>query len=229
VFHFNERYLEEELDAVASRVARICTHVDAMPVLVALGPCHGDGKIAWEIGERLDRAALVVDRPESLREVAACIEHSVGYLGTSLHGLITAGAFERPALVVARESTSGAAKFSGFLNQWHDARAGMPTPRAGLVSTWAKAESVFCNDRFHSPNVEGELEPGLGTAFGSIPERMDAHWSAVADALIRPPNLRKSHRGGSRLALEGILQRSWRSREIFLEVLREQEERRAAG
>lgn len=60
------------------------------------------------------RPVLVVDRPRSLCELAACIARSQAYIGSSLHGAITACAFGVKAAIVAREPGDGG-KFSGFL------------------------------------------------------------------------------------------------------------------
>jgi hypothetical protein len=147
VFHLNARYVGSDPGETAACVERIAARWDALPILVALGPCHGDDALAAEVAERLGRDALLIDRPRSLREVAACIERSSLYVGSSLHGLITAAAFGRPGIVIGRESEQGAAKFSGFLDQWLAATAGEATQSLRRVDDWAEAERCVDENR----------------------------------------------------------------------------------
>ncbi|WP_422002600.1 polysaccharide pyruvyl transferase family protein [Reyranella sp.] len=129
VFHANRRYLDGGAERAAAAIARIAVENDAFPVLVAIGPCHGDGVLVTTIASHLGRC-LAVDHPRSLGEVAALIAHSEGYAGSSLHGLITALSYRRPGLAVAQTTMP---KFAGFLEQ-----VGMPYR---LVEDWSQAEA----------------------------------------------------------------------------------------
>lgn len=172
-FHLNERYLGEEVGFIAARIDRICKQAEAEPILLGLGPCHGDDALATELGALLKTRALIVDRPKSLLEAAACIRHASAYYGSSLHGAITACAFGTRALLVAKEG-SGGGKFSEYfrsqdLDAWH-------------VHDWAAAEAlsedfIKCED-----HIWKAVAPRVGPA-------LDRHWERLTKSLLDPPRL----------------------------------------
>lgn len=170
-FHANARYLRDEIPLVAARIERICARAQAMPILLALGPCHGDDALARELGQRMQGAVLVVDHPRSLCELAACIARSQAYIGSSLHGALTACAFGRKAAIVAREPGDGG-KFSGFLDGFDLAR--------WLWRDWEAAEAAFPEFQAADP------EPWCRVPRESAP-RLDRHWTRVRATLTAPP------------------------------------------
>ncbi len=170
-FHANARYLRDEIAMVAARIERICARAEAMPILLALGPCHGDDALARELRQRMQCAVLVVDRPRSLCEIAACIARSQAYIGSSLHGALTACAFGRKAAIVAREPGDGG-KFSGFLGAFDLTR--------WLWRDWEAAETNF-------PELQAaDPEPWCRVPREAAP-RLDRHWARVRAALAGPP------------------------------------------
>lgn len=128
--HLNERYLGMPDDAVASCMDAISEETGRKIVLLALGPCHDDDKLACRIAKRMQSKPIVIDKPSSLRTVAACISRSSAYLGSSMHGFITAVAFGVPAINVASQKVL---KFAGLqhlfpgeticVDTWNEARA----------------------------------------------------------------------------------------------------------
>ncbi len=226
--HLNARYATDEAGVTAERVARIARTLDAVPILCALGGCHGDSDLARRVVSAMPSPVLLIDRPRSLREIVACIEGSVAYFGSSLHGLITACAFSRPAILVARESRSGAAKFSGFLDQWGAARKGADFPPVIRAPSWLDAEALAGQlagpAEYSRPRMRLAERWQIG---GSLADRSSRHWSAVSDALQLPRERRKSYRGGSRQALERLLSRESGRRTLYQAVLDDQ--RAASG
>lgn len=129
--HLNRRYTRDIGDAgLAGVIDALCEMLDAMPILVAIGPCHGDDLFAREIAARLSKHPIVIDRPKSLRQVCAAISRSMLYCGSSMHGYITAASFGVPALLVANKMI----KFAGAVE-----RAGAPHT---LVPSWKKVVST---------------------------------------------------------------------------------------
>ena len=216
--HLNARYATDEAGVTAERVARIARTLDATPILCALGGCHGDADLAQRVASAMTCPVLLIDRPRSLREIVACIAGSVAYVGSSLHGLITACAFSRPAILVARESRSGAAKFSGFLDQW-DATAAPVIRSPSWVDAEALAGRLAGRAEDSRPQKRFAERWQIG---GSLADRLHRHWSAVGEALQLPRERRKSHRGGSRRALERLLARDSGDRTLFQAVLDDQ-------
>ena len=160
VFHFNDRYLAGGVEEAVAAAGAIAAAAGAFPVLIAIGPCHGDGELARAIAARMP-TCLAVDRPAGLKEVAGLIAHAAGYVGSSLHGLITALSYRRPAVAIARTSMP---KFQGFLEQ-----LGL-THR--LLDTWSSALQA----------APGLLEPltapersGIDRGLGAV----DRHWATL--------------------------------------------------
>ena len=112
VFHFNDRHLEGGIEQAVTTTGTIAAAAEAFPVLITTGRCHGDDELARLISARLP-ACLAVDQPAGLKEIAGLIAHSVGYVGSSLDGLVTALSYRRPAVAVARTSMP---KFAAISN-----------------------------------------------------------------------------------------------------------------
>ena len=115
--HLNARYLTGNALETARTLDQLAAVTGSSLLLVALGRCHGDGDVARSVAAHLDADHVVIERPSSLREFVAAIARADGYVGSSLHGMITALAFGRPGIAVARETGGG--KFTGLLRQFH--------------------------------------------------------------------------------------------------------------
>ena len=113
--HVNARYLDPiSVEKVSACLDSLCRKFDATAMLLALAPCHADDELSLRVAKKMTTAPLVIDRPTGLKEIAACIAHSDAYLGSSMHGFITASAFRVPAVIVASPRK---AKFQGLISQ----------------------------------------------------------------------------------------------------------------
>lgn len=177
-FHCNRRYMDTDATALARIIERICELRRATPILLAMGPCHGDSELQAEVGRHLSMPALVIERPASLREITACVALSEGYIGSSLHGLISAISFRRPAIIIVSEERPGFNKSVGLLEQ-----LGL---RSQICTTWQDAEQVSAELlTLEEPLLRGALERGLA--------RLDVHWQRVREMLAAP--VQRSARG----------------------------------
>jgi polysaccharide pyruvyl transferase WcaK-like protein len=165
-FHVNARLAGEDVAAVAARMDRISARLGASPILLAIGPSHGDVETQRLVAAKMGSDPLLVDRPRGLREVAACVARSEAYVGSSLHGMITACSFgRRCVLISAREDH----KYGGFLDH------------LGLASwevrSWARAEEKL-----------EALLAAPADAWTRALERttpaLDGHWNGLRDALL---------------------------------------------
>ena len=166
--HLNRRYAPETSASLASLIDRLCKQADATAVLLAIGPCHGDDELQAEIGASMTTKPLVVDRPRGLLELAALIGRSRAFLGSSLHGVITACSFGVPAIAVASDRATGLAKFEGFLDQfqlsgWH-------------VGSWQHAEERL-------PALLSAPAEEWATVLDRATPVLDHHWARIADAI----------------------------------------------
>lgn len=104
------RVLLRLVEELAAPVARIAEDLSVPVVLLETGPSHGDGEFAAALEERLpDPVHRVSD--VGVEDVAAAIAGSVGFVGNSLHGNITAFAFGRPHAILG---LNGESKLEGF-------------------------------------------------------------------------------------------------------------------
>jgi polysaccharide pyruvyl transferase WcaK-like protein len=96
--------------ALAAALSRLREERDlAGVVIVETGPCHGDGEFAQALAKALPGSVRLP--PGGLADVTAAIASSAGFIGTSLHGNITALGYDRPHLVLA---WGGETKLEGF-------------------------------------------------------------------------------------------------------------------
>jgi polysaccharide pyruvyl transferase WcaK-like protein len=152
--HIKRRTLVEPPDEVACAIDDLAETLNARPVLVAIGRCHGDHIAQREIAARMRSQPVVLAQPASVRQVAALIGESVAYVGASLHGLITAVAFGRPATQVVQPG--GLPKFKGFLD--HIGGVGR------VATSWAEAAALPLVCDYDSSDAV---------------ERVERHWQAV--------------------------------------------------
>ena len=170
--HLNERYIGGDLRAACSAVNRIAAKLDAMPVLLAIGPCHGDDALARRALPFIPKPVLVVDQPHGLQQIAGLIAHAQAYVGSSLHGLITALSYGRPGIAVARTRM---VKFLGFLEPLGEA--------ARLQESWADAEAL-------AETLLRPLPPATLTRLQAAKSCIDAHAAALRGLLAAPPPMR---------------------------------------
>lgn len=168
VVHVNDRYVNDDLETLASRIDRMAREADATPVLIALAPCHGDDRLQRQVAAAMQTTPLTVDRLRSLREVAALIGRSVGYVGSSMHGLVTACSFAVPGLAVLDEARTGLAKASGFLET-----IGL---QGRVVASWEEAERSLAKALDEPTKMRAWAADGGLTL-------LDAHWAATEAAL----------------------------------------------
>ena len=175
-FHVNARLAGEDVSIVAAHIDSICGKLEATPVLLAIGPSHGDVETQRAVAGEMSSDPLLVDRPRSLREVAACIARSELYVGSSLHGMITACSFGRRCILIsAREDH----KYGGFLDH-----LGLGSWQA---RSWTGAEQKI-DDLLHAPAETWEH------ALERVAPSLDEHWEGIRKALL------SDTKGGSRSA-----------------------------
>ena len=173
-FHVNTRLAGEDVSVVAAHMDSICGKLEATPVLLAIGPSHGDVETQRAVAGEMSSNPLLVDRPRSLREVAACIARSELYVGSSLHGMITACSFGRRCILIsAREDH----KYGGFLDHLELG--------SWQARSWTGAEQKI-DDLLHAPAEAWER------ALGRVDSSLDEHWEGIRKALL------SDTKGGSR-------------------------------
>ncbi|THK34627.1 polysaccharide pyruvyl transferase family protein [Ensifer sp. MPMI2T] len=160
--HVNSRYMNDvPIEEVAATIDHLAATTHAKPLLIAIGPCHGDDIAAKRVAQFTSSRPLVLDKPESLEEIVAAISRSIFYIGSSMHGYITAASFGIPAIAVAR----GKLKFDGLTE--------LTNAPETLISSWADAAPAFAA-------IDKEV---LANKFHDVSKRarkqLDDHWTRI--------------------------------------------------
>ncbi len=172
--HARRRSLGDEPPAeFAARLDAFAAQAGVTPLLIGVGSSHGDDVFARTLASHMPGGALVLDAPEHLAEIAATIANARAYLGSSLHGYVTATAYGVPGVLVARPAYQ---KFRGYV-----AHTGRTTD---LARNWTEAL-----DR--APAMLTETPPPLPQ---SLTDALDAHWAAIAAAVHGGPAPRRAER-----------------------------------
>ncbi len=157
---------EAGLPEIAGWIGEFASAQALTPILVAIGPSLGDSANARTLAGHLDCPHVLLDDPRSLIEIAAAIACSQLYIGASFHGYVTAAAYGRSGVVIARPAYK---KFSGFL-----AQTGRPQD---LAHDWKEALDIAARLLGEGP---AERLPQ------SIRDAADRHWQRIAAALANP-------------------------------------------
>ncbi|MGH9023415.1 MAG: polysaccharide pyruvyl transferase family protein [Acidimicrobiia bacterium] len=91
--------------------AWLVQHPSITPVLVETGACRGDSDFADALEDRLGVGVVRLPPAEMVEDIAAAIAGAWAFVGSSLHGAITALVYGRPFVLL---NLAGEAKLDGF-------------------------------------------------------------------------------------------------------------------
>lgn len=178
--HLSRRHVKDPETRLGKRLDRLAEDLDATPVLLALGPCHGDDRLATTVAQHMKCDPVVVAAPESISEIAAAIARAEIYLGSSLHGAITACSFATPMMIVVDREREVVQKHRGFLEH-----IGMPEL---LYPSWEAAA------RLAEQTIERHASSPQ-RAVQLLEPRLDEHWELLGQALTKSPSAAARRRG----------------------------------
>lgn len=163
--HLRDRSLSPDtLPALAAWLDAQSRASGLVPILVSIGPDLGDSEALAELSRALTAPHLLLDDPLGPREIAAAIAHSDLYLGASLHGYVTAAAYGRPGLLVARPAHRKYGGFLAHLGRSDDLRRSWDEVMAAPLPAPGPARSIP----------------------GDLLAQLDAHWASVLAAFADP-------------------------------------------
>jgi polysaccharide pyruvyl transferase WcaK-like protein len=142
--HVNDRYAPKDPAVLAKAIDQIGSQLDATPVLIAIGPCHGDDEYSRKVGTLMSSPHVVFDTPRAVEDIAHVISRSVAYVGSSMHGFITAASYGVPPLVVASHANQH--KFRGLLSHVNGQDRLMENWASAVARTTAPLEPVKVAD-----------------------------------------------------------------------------------
>lgn len=163
--HVNARYKGGDVASLARRLDELSATLQATIVLIAIGPCHGDDDFAETVAAQMHSDPVVFGAPKAVEDIAYVISRSCAYIGSSMHGFITAASFGVPGLIVASHAAQH--KFRGLLAHL-DAEE-------RLVSSWDEALKVLSAGGRQTALTPVDIEPAL--------RRIDDHWAELRGAL----------------------------------------------
>lgn len=168
VIHVNDRYVTNFKDTL-SAIEKISKSLKAKIVLLPIGPCHGDLFLA----KRLAQASSLdihLETTLSLKSFAMLIANAKAYVGSSMHGYITAFSYDVPGLMVLNNSPLH--KFTGLLDV-------VGIQKEVICVSWNDAvkqiESLYSSD----------INPA--TYFN----RLDMHWDKIISIINDKNNIKE--------------------------------------
>ncbi len=156
------RGLESHTDGIARAIDRACGGEPRRPVvLLATGPAMGDGVILDELEQRLSAPTYRLPSGADVEDIAAAIRASAGFVGSSLHGAITAVVCGLPMLMLnldRRAKLDGVAESMGT--------------QAAVISDLAELAPRLLAQLDVAPGYDGipELLRGLDSHFDRLAE-----------------------------------------------------------
>ncbi len=166
ILHLNQRYTNGmSFVELAATLDKISVTISARPLLIPIGACHGDKELAESVSKLMCTKPLVL-KPHALIDIAACIAHAKAYIGSSLHGLITASSFGVPGMAVASLKV---AKFKGISNFIGDSNA--------VVESWGHASELADSKQFSN------LLKAESIAREIACNTLERHWSIIYSSL----------------------------------------------
>lgn len=226
-FHFNARFLQEGAAEVAARLDALCRRSGLTPVLLALGPCHGDVELLRELSAALTVPHASIGPVGDLIELVACLRGASLYVGSSLHGGVTARAFDRPAILVAPEAPGAASKRRSFLEahgRVSDSAAGRCSAQvATWGEAWERVDAILASMPGERTSTAADDPRSKATAPAATrPDPNAEHWSRLTAALEGAPSGALERRRTGLAELEAMLASRWRRERVAIGILLDQ-------
>lgn len=146
-------------------------------VLLETGPCHQDGEFADDLVRRLGGKVFRLPSTAAVEEIAACIAGARLFVGTSLHGHITAMCFRVASVMV---NVQGINKL--------DELAAMAEQEESVVTDTSQLRGALDAALAGSPSSESNVLDGLIS-------RVDAHFDVIAELAQRSSSRRTTASG----------------------------------
>ncbi|MCF7728056.1 polysaccharide pyruvyl transferase family protein [Sulfitobacter sp. M22] len=157
VFHVNSRYggaPEKVADAIKDFISSSGLKVVFLPI----GPCHGDYDYAKKISSLVGHEAEIFD-DFKLKGFAEKIANSALYVGSSMHGFITAASYGVPCGLVLKK---------GYMNKFE-----------GVLEALEMGDNVIVHSWNDIIPLAKAVAPPDKKALSDIFDRLDKHWRNI--------------------------------------------------
>lgn len=169
IVHLNKRYGGSPQET-AGALDRISGDVKSRIVMMPIGPCHGDIEYMHQVAAHM-RSKVEFQDVLTLQEFAQKIACARMYVGSSMHGFITAVSYDTPCALILGNTVNH--KFHGVLDVCglsHDV----------IFESWVDFVESGCP----APRVQNSHRR-------EIFARLDSHWEKVFLALSTVPQAKK--------------------------------------
>ena len=183
--HVKAKGLRLQIGEIASQIEALSSATACVPILIALGPCHGDDTVARLVHRHLRCPHIDLSVPAGLRDITACLAHSSVYIGASLHGYIAACSYGVPGLLLQNDAKP---KLTGLL-EWLDRKG-------DLACDWLEGlQRARCVLEGGPPPAQ-PIPPNVRAA-------LDRHWDQIRSTFLTPPSVAAT-RGRARLLVHTL-------------------------
>ncbi|MCZ4501141.1 MAG: hypothetical protein JWQ74_3698 [Marmoricola sp.] len=165
--HVNGRYSSSGVKELAALLDSLSLAKQARICLIGIGPCHGDDVYAKQLGSFMTTSPVIFANPGSVTSIAKVIAGAEFYVGSSLHGFITASSFSVPAFLVASHKKQS--KFRGLLEQIDSVDR--------MLGSWSEAFHMLTTSK-RGLELLGESADLAGAR-----SALDEHWHQIRVAL----------------------------------------------
>lgn len=166
-FHLRDLPQQPVAD-IAGQVTRMAGALDCVPILLSGDTAGDDGALARAVAASLAVPHLLVDRPSSLRETAACLAFADFYVGSDRHGFLTSFAYGNRGLLVDAAAPS-----------WLTAILPADLIPVVTCADWAQAPDAL-------QGVAARAVMPWAVSLEAARRALDAHWDQVAACLAAP-------------------------------------------
>lgn len=152
----------EQIDSALTSLVRQSptASVKAVPLMLWQ---QTEGAYHHPVATLLEGKVCALDRDLSLKQCAQMIGQSAGYIGNSLHGLVTAISYQVPGVIVVPSNAPQAHKYAGFIES-----LGLE-PAVHICHDWNDAPALI-------EKQKGALPPQYSPAIAN-------HWSRISAVL----------------------------------------------
>jgi polysaccharide pyruvyl transferase WcaK-like protein len=144
----------------------IASHPGLIPVLVATGRCRGDALFADAMERLLPSPCRRLPDDAPIEDVAATISGACAFVGSSLHGAITAHAYGRPFVVL---NLAGESKLDGF--------GALTGTASQVIRTSTDLHAALATATARLPGKELAARPSIERLQAAI----DSHFDRIAE------------------------------------------------
>lgn len=138
VVQLHPYHIQDHIDEMVETLSQIKSLTQAEVLLLPIGRCHNDHVLLEQIEKSGKGQFHLIAKDLETLEVAAVIAHAKAFIGTSLHGAITAFAYGIPFLTY---SCANLSKLGGFLDLM-SSKERLCKTREDILSKWQLLNEV---------------------------------------------------------------------------------------